>query len=70
MNEYERKASVLPKTLESSEGSSGVPELKLITSGQRACSRLNFYQQIGNTVYRYESHAQRKGAKSCRNSCP
>ena len=30
MNEYERKASVLPRTLESSEGSNGVPELKLM----------------------------------------
>ena len=39
MNEYERKASVFPKILESSEGSNGVSELKLITSGQRAGSR-------------------------------
>jgi hypothetical protein len=53
MNEYERKASVLPKTLESSEGSNGVPELKLITSGERAGSSLNFYLQIDNTVYKY-----------------
>jgi hypothetical protein len=53
MNEYERKASVLPKTLESSEGSNGVPELKLITSGQRTGSSLNFYLQIGNAVYKY-----------------
>ena len=30
MNEYERKASVLPRNLESSEGSNGVPQLKLI----------------------------------------
>jgi hypothetical protein len=53
MNEYERKASVLPKNLESSEGSNGVPELKLITSGTRAGSSLNFYLQIGNSVYKY-----------------
>jgi hypothetical protein len=53
MNEYERKASVLPKNLESSEGSNGVPELKLITSGTRAGSSLNFYLQIGNSVHKY-----------------
>jgi hypothetical protein len=56
MNEYERKASVLPKTLESSEGSNGVPELKLITSGEKCGSSLHFYLQIGNTVYKYLVH--------------
>ena len=34
-----KEASVFPKILESSEGSNGVSELKLITSGQRADSR-------------------------------
>jgi hypothetical protein len=56
MNEYERKASVLPRNLESSEGSIGVPELKLITSGERAGSSLHFYLQIGNSVYKYLVH--------------
>ncbi|CBY07432.1 unnamed protein product [Oikopleura dioica] len=46
MNEYERKASVLPKTVECSEGLNGAPELKLITSGTRTGSSLNFYLQI------------------------
>ena len=46
MNEYERKASVLPKTVECSEGLNGVPELKLITSGTRTGSSLTFYLQI------------------------
>jgi hypothetical protein len=56
MNEYERKASVLPRNLESSEGSIGVPEIKLITSGERAGSSLHFYLQIGNSVYKYLVH--------------
>ena len=51
MNEYERKASVLPKTLESSEGSNGVPELKLITSGERAGSSLNFLLKKGDIFW-------------------
>ena len=56
MNEYERKASVLPRNLESSEGSNGVPQLKLITSGTKTGTSLNFYLQIGNTVYKYIVH--------------
>ena len=56
MNEYERKASVLPKNLESSEGSNGVPQLKLITSGTKTGTSLNFYLQISNTVYKYIVH--------------
>ena len=57
MNEYERKASVLPRNLESSEGSNGVPQLKLITSGTKTgTTGLNFYLRIGNTVYKYIVH--------------
>ena len=56
MSEYEQIATLLPKFADEFEGTIGKPELKVITSGTKTGTSLNFYVQINNTVYKYLVH--------------
>ena len=53
LQDYESIADSLPRELSDIEGTTSKAELKVITSGSKTGTSLNFYLQIGNLVYRY-----------------